>query len=122
MPISQLIWLFFSPSGRLGRAPYFLAFMLASLVPAFFLYRFLLLPQGGSGSQMWEGLFGIAFLATIWANGALGIKRLHDVGQPAIYAISLFIPVISIVAFVALCLFPGDPGPNKYGPHTNAPK
>ncbi|TGQ03192.1 DUF805 domain-containing protein, partial [Mesorhizobium sp. M00.F.Ca.ET.217.01.1.1] len=33
----------------------------------------------------------------------------------------LFVPVVSIVAFLVLCLFPGQPGPNRYGRRTNEP-
>lgn len=122
---SQLVWLFFSVSGRVSRAAYFLAGLLLAIVPAFFLYRLMLVSDGttppqGEG-QMWLFAFWVAFLVSIWSNVALGIKRLHDFGQPGIFAASLFIPIISIVAFIVLCFFPGDPGPNKYGPRTNAP-
>ena len=44
------------------------------------------------------------------------VKRLHDIGRPGIIALSLFIPVVSIVAFIALCLFPGNPGPEPVRP------
>ena len=60
-------------------------------------------------------VFGIVFLASLWCNVALAVKRLHDFGKPGILAASLFIPVISIVAFLVLCFFPGDPAPNQYG-------
>jgi uncharacterized membrane protein YhaH (DUF805 family) len=120
---SQLVWLFFSVSGRVSRAAYFLAGLLLAIVPAFFLYRFMLVADGtteGQG-QIWALAFWVAFLVSIWSNVALGVKRLHDFGQPGIFAVSLFIPVVSIVAFIVLCFFPGNPGPNKYGPRTNAP-
>lgn len=110
-------------SGRVSRAAYFLAGLLLAIISAFFLYRFMLVAEGaaqGEG-QMWELAFRVAFVVSIWSNVALGVKRLHDFGRPGIFAASLFIPVVSIVAFVVLCFFPGDPGPNKYGPRTNAP-
>jgi len=117
---AQLVWLFFRFSGRVSRAAYFLAGLLLAIVQAFLLYRFTLVPQGSTESQIWALAFWIAVLVSVWSNVALGVKRLHDFGKPGVIAASLFIPVISIVAFVALCLFPGDPGPNQYGTRTNS--
>lgn len=122
---SKFVWLFFKTSGRVSRVAYFLAALLLAIIPAFFLYRFMLLTDGeipppGSG-QMWALGFWVTFLASIWSNVALGVKRLHDFGKPGILAVSLFIPVVSILAFIVLCVVPGDPGPNKYGQRTNAP-
>ncbi|HWK68859.1 MAG TPA: DUF805 domain-containing protein [Rhizobiaceae bacterium] len=120
---SQLVWLFFSVSGRVSRSAYFLAGLLLAIVPAFFFYRFMLVAGGTTGGQekIWAFAFWAASLVSIWSNVALGVKRLHDFGQPGIFAASLLVPVVSIVVFVVLCFFPGDPGPNKYGPRTNAP-
>jgi uncharacterized membrane protein YhaH (DUF805 family) len=66
-------------------------------------------------------IFYTAFVATLWPNVVLTIKRLHDLDKPGILAIVLFVPIVSIVAFLVLCLFPGRPGPNRYGGRTNAP-
>ena len=119
--ISQLIWLFFSFSGRVSRAAYFLAGLLLAVVQAFLLYRFTLVPEDSAAGQMWAVAFWIAVLVSVWSNIALGVKRLHDIDRPGIIAASLFIPIISIVAFIALCLMPGNPGPNRYGRHPNTP-
>lgn len=119
---STYIWLFFRFTGRVGRVVYFLAGLLLAVVQAFFLYRFMQVPETSTAGQMWASLFWIAVIASVWSNVALGVKRLHDFDKPGIVAVSLFIPVISIVAFIALCLIPGDPGPNRYGPAPNAPK
>ena len=117
---SKLIWLFFRFRGRVSRAAYFLACLFLAIVQAFLLYRFTVAPQDSAESQVWALAFWLAMLASLWSNVALGVKRLHDFGKPGIIAAALFIPVISIVAFVALCLFPGDPGPNRYGDRPNA--
>lgn len=119
---SQLIWLFFRFSGRVSRAAYFLAGLLLAIVQAFLLYRFTLVPEDSAEGQMWAVAFWVAVLAALWSNVALGVKRLHDFGKPGIVAAALFIPIVSIAAFVALCVFPGDPGPNRYGARTNAPR
>ena len=118
---SDLIWLFFKTSGRVSRAAYFLGGLLVAIVQAFPLYRFTLVPEGSPESNMWSFIFLVAFLASLWSNIVLAVKRLHDLGKPGIAALVLFVPVVSIVAFLVFCLFPGQPGPNRYGPRTNAP-
>jgi len=118
---SDLIWLFFKTSGRVSRAAYFLGGLLVAIVQAFPLYRFTLVPEGSPESNMWSLIFLVAFIASLWSNIVLAVKRLHDLDKPGIAALVLFVPVISIIAFLVLCLFPGQPGPNRYGRHTNAP-
>lgn len=119
---NQLIWLFFGISGRVSRAAYFLAGLLLATIQAFLLYRSVIAQDAGLDASGWEAAFAIVFFISVWANVALGVKRLHDFEQPGLIAAALFIPVVSIIAFVALCLFPGTPGPNKFGERTNAPK
>jgi len=117
---TNFVWLFFGFQGRVSRAAYFLSGLLLAVAQAFPLYRFTLLPEDTPQAQFWALIFGIAIIASLWSNVALGVKRLHDIGRPGILAVALFIPVVSIAAFIALCVFPGDPGPNKYGSRTNA--
>lgn len=118
----QLTWLFFGFKGRVSRAAYFLAGLLLAIVQAFLLYRFTLVPQDSTAGQTWAVLFWAAVFVSIWSNIALGVKRLHDMSRPGIIAIALFIPILSIVAFIGLCLFPGDKGANRYGSRTNSPE
>jgi uncharacterized membrane protein YhaH (DUF805 family) len=119
---SQLIWLFFRTSGRVSRTAYFLSGLLVAIVQAFPLYRFTLVAEGTSESEIWSILFLLAFLASLWSNIALAVKRLHDFGKPGMAAIMLFVPVVSFIALFVLCLFPGNPGPNRYAHRTNAPQ
>ncbi|RWA71934.1 MAG: DUF805 domain-containing protein [Mesorhizobium sp.] len=118
---ADFIWLFFKTSGRVSRAAYFLGGLLVALVQAFPLYRFTLVPEGSAESNMWSFVFFLTFLASLWSNVVLAVKRLHDFDKPGIAALVLFVPVVSIVAFLVLCLFPGQAGPNRYGSRTNAP-
>lgn len=118
----QLTWLFFKTSGRVSRAAYFLGGLLVAIAQALPLYRFTLVPEGTSESETWALLFMAAFLVSLWSNVALAVKRLHDLNRPGLVALVLFVPVVSIVAFLVLCLFPGDRGPNRYGARTNAPE
>jgi uncharacterized membrane protein YhaH (DUF805 family) len=117
----KFIWLFFSVSGRVGRAAFFLGGLLVAVVQAFPLYRFLLSPEGSPESVMWSMLALIAFVASLWSNIALAVKRLHDLDKPGLAALILFVPVISLVVFLVLCLFPGQPGPNRYGRYPDSP-
>lgn len=118
----QLTWLFFGVSGRLSRAPYFLAGLFAQLVPAFVLYRFTLLPETSDMSEVLALIFWIALILSIWSNITLGVKRLHDFGQPGIVAASLLVPVVSYLVFLFLCFYPGDAGPNRFGAYVNSPR
>jgi uncharacterized membrane protein YhaH (DUF805 family) len=118
----QLLWLFFGVSGRLSRAPYFLAGLFAQLVPAFVLYRFTLVPEASGSSEMLATIFWVALLVSVWSNITLGIKRLHDLGQPGIVAAALLVPVVSYFVFIFLCFYPGTAGQNRFGAYTNSPR
>ncbi len=65
------------------------------------------------------GLLGLAFLGLMivsaWASAALAFKRLHDMGYPGFWSIGVFIPVVSMIFFIALAVMPGQPGRNEYG-------
>lgn len=101
---------------------YFLAGLLVAIMQAFPLYRFTLVAEGTTESEIWSVLFLIAFLASLWSNIALAVKRLHDFDKAGLAAGMLFVPIISFIALFVLCLFPGTPGPNRYGERTNAPQ
>ena len=116
-----MIWLFFGFSGRISRAAYFLAGMLMMITVVFIVYRMSLAQESGTGAALWEMMLSAALLASLWVQAALGAKRLHDFGKPGIFAVLLFVPAFNFITFVALCVFPGEPGPNRFGQTTNAP-
>jgi uncharacterized membrane protein YhaH (DUF805 family) len=123
------VWLFFRLSGRIGRAAYALAFLLTIVAMAFPLYQFMRLTgedatavsAESTAARLWALIFCAAAIASVWSLVALSVKRLHDLDQPGIVSLVLFIPVVSIIAFVALCIMPGNPGPNPYGQSSDAP-
>lgn len=119
---SQLFWLFFRFSGRVNRAAYVLGFLFMLVVMSFPLYQFMRVHPESGAAQIWSMLFGLTFLIFLWAHIAFSVKRLHDFDKPGLFAVALFIPVVSIFAFVALCFYPGTPGPNKFGYQTNTPQ
>ncbi|MEW6635121.1 MAG: DUF805 domain-containing protein [Pseudomonadota bacterium] len=118
---SDLIWLFFKNSGRVNRAAYFLGVMLVTIVQAFPIYHFERMPEGSPESQVWWLISAVVFIGSLWPFFALAVKRLHDLDRPGIVSLVLFVPVLSILAFLVFCLYPGQPGPNRYGRRTNAP-
>ncbi|RUM99331.1 DUF805 domain-containing protein [Pseudaminobacter arsenicus] len=120
MPNNQYLWLFFRFSGRLSRVAFLLTFLLMVVVVSFPLYQFMRVPAESLAGQTWSVLFGVIFVTFLWVHIATSVKRLHDMGKPGILAVSLFIPVVSIIVFLILCLFPGNPGPNQYGRYANS--
>jgi uncharacterized membrane protein YhaH (DUF805 family) len=92
-----------------------------AVLQVFLFYRFTLAPAESPASESWATAFSVALFISLWCNFALSVKRLHDFGKPGFFAVSLFIPIVSIAAFIILCIYPGEPGPNRYGERTNAP-
>lgn len=118
---SDLIWLFFKTSGRVSRAAYLLGQLLLAVIQLLPLYRFKLVPEGSPESEVWFSIFVVVVLATAWPTIVLNVKRLHDLGKPGLFVLVLFVPVVQLVAILLLYLYPGQPGPNRYGRRTNAP-
>ncbi|MDK1493947.1 DUF805 domain-containing protein, partial [Sinorhizobium sp. 7-81] len=67
------------------------------------------------------GLVVSGVLSTV-SIAMLAIKRLHDIGYPGPLALCLFIPVLSPIVFIALCLWPGAKGENDFGGRNNGPR
>lgn len=117
----SFVWLFFSFSGRISRAAFFLAGMLMMIVVVFIAYRMMLAQERGISGSAWEMALSIVLFASLWSQAALGAKRLHDLGKPGLFAVLLFVPLFNFIAFLAMCLIPGSAGPNQFGKITNAP-
>ncbi len=71
----------------------------------------------GSGLTLtlWSLILVVTALVSTASIVLMTIKRLHDIGYPGHLAICLFIPVLSPVLFIALCLWPGTEGANAHG-------
>ncbi|MBE0694148.1 MAG: DUF805 domain-containing protein [Aquamicrobium sp.] len=127
----QMAWLFLGFSGRIDRSVYALAGLFVFVVQMFVVYRYLqpflgTLANGNFDpsetlvlSPMTNFQSGIFLLGQL-AHIALAAKRIHDFGKSGFFA--LLFMFAGLVAYLALCLIPGTPGPNKYGARTNAPK
>lgn len=94
--------------GRSGR-PEFWWWMLAYVV------GYILVSAVGRIVGMGGFLEWIYWLALVVPTVAVGIRRFHDIGKPAIWVILLFIPLVNLIVALLLLTKPSD-GPNQYGP------
>lgn len=63
-----------------------------------------------------EPILGLVYLSAAFGLVAIATRRFHDMGKDA-YHLALFVfPPLGVAALAALFLWPGTPGPNKYGP------
>ena len=111
----SMSWLFFSPSGRVSRLPYFLGWLFWAAMSGFVLTRMFANQGNDVALALWTLILVVDALVSTASIALMTIKRLHDIGYPGQLAICLFIPVLSPVLFLALCLWPGTDGPNDYG-------
>ncbi len=58
-------------------------------------------------------------LALIVPSVAVSIRRFHDIGKPAIWAIAMIIPLVNLIIALIFLTKPSD-GPNDYGPGPQA--
>ncbi|MHB2266604.1 DUF805 domain-containing protein [Aliihoeflea sp. PC F10.4] len=121
MTQAPIFWLFFGLKGRISRVAFLLGGLLMTVVTFFVLYRMSAAEDQDQAFQFWNTVLSVVVFVSLWCQAALAAKRLHDFGRPGILAVTMFIPLVNFVAFVALCLIPGQPGPNKYGTVANAP-
>ena len=120
---APILWLFFGLKGRISRVAFLLGGLLMTVVTLFVLYRMSAADaiEAGDALEFWNTVLSVVVFVSLWCQAALAAKRLHDIGRPGIFAIAMFVPLVNFIAFVALCLIPGEPGPNKYGAVANAP-
>ncbi len=135
---AQYFWLFLRFGGRVDRLVYFLANLLIGVIQVFPIYKAMAviidlgpdtlmnvsleqIVQVNPDFALWWTIASLLTFVMLWPYLALGTKRFHDIGWHGIFAITLVIPLLQLIAFIALCLIPGNPGPNQYGQRTNAP-
>ena len=116
-------WLLFSPSGRIGRQPFILSFLFWVAVIAFCLSKLIDADNSSDDSSavVWTLAFTLTALASTISVFFLAFKRLHDIGFSGIFAIAVFVPILSFVTVIALMVWPGYNGPNQYGSAMNRP-
>lgn len=118
----QLIWLFFSLSGRVGPTAYLLAGLFLYICRAFVFYRLYQVVEVAPDSpaaETWSFLFILVVVISYGSFFALSAKRFHDFGRSSLWALTALVADLLLLA--VLPFFRGDQGPNKYGAETNAP-
>jgi uncharacterized membrane protein YhaH (DUF805 family) len=116
-----MLTFFFSPSGRIGRAQWWLsqlAVIAFVIIPVFFMVILLgATEQARMAAAVPLGVSLVAVtLMLLWMGFCLTVKRYHDRGKSAWWYLIQFIPVIGgIWALVELGFCSGDDGDNEYG-------
>lgn len=116
-----ILWLLFSPSGRIGRQPYIMSFLLWMVLQAAAISLMVKFEHQQTGLMLSALALVIIDAGTFVSLLMLSIKRLHDMGYPAILVLLLFVPVVNLIALIALVVWPSAP-PNPFGTFTNRPK
>ncbi len=115
-------WLLFSPSGRIGRRLYLMAWLFWLCIMGLFIGRMFASRGDDIAVASWTlGMIACGLVSTV-STFLLTVKRLHDIGYPGTFALCLFIPVVSPVMFVALCIWPGMAEQNKFGSMRDGPR
>lgn len=104
----------FDFTGRSGRIE-----VLAHVVMLWaILFAFFYLPQATSGaanpSPPATALTGLFWLVAFVPTLALVVRRLHDQNRSGWLLVLMLIPVFNLVLLVAIALWPGTRGPNRY--------
>ena len=126
--------LLFSFAGRIGRGQFWLGYLATIVLAALIVIIVsIIVPweqivvTDADGQQTidytnpamlsaWIGYL-FYFVIGVWITIAISIKRFHDRGKSAGWALIMFIPLIgSIWLLIELGFLRGDPGPNAYGP------
>ncbi len=106
-------------SGRAPRSEYwwwFLFLILGNLLAGF--VDSALFGWGENTTRVFQPLFSLAvFLPSICVGG----RRLHDRDMSAWWLLLLLVPVVGSLILLVIYLFPGTPGPNRFGPDPLAP-
>ena len=125
------LWALFGFDGRLSREPYWLGFLFIFLMVSYATAP-LAAPTEERGVMISPITF-VVFIAAVWSQFALAVKRLHDRDLTGWYCLVLFAPILLMATplfipaativnfgfFGAIGLVPGTPGPNRYGPGPN---
>ena len=111
----DLVGLLFLPQGRAGRGAYW--GVTAALLVAISLLAALNRSTAGDAAAAPLALpLLCVFWALLWSYIAVAFKRYHDRDKSGWWVLICLIPVVgNLWQFVELALFPGTPGPNRYG-------
>jgi uncharacterized membrane protein YhaH (DUF805 family) len=117
---SPLLWLLFSFKGRLSRSIYWPSLLALFCVNIALYFQLLGMTEEEAQGPLPLIMFPVA-LAALYANFAIAIKRLHDVGYGGFLSIAIAIPFLNILFAIWAGIMPGTAGPNSYGDAADVP-
>jgi len=125
MPASNddpgFIWLLFSPSGRIDRQPYVMSILLWLVLQGAAVSSMFKFQDNDTGLLLSTLALVIISPVALLSVIMLTIKRVHDIGYPAIYAFLIFVPIVTLFVLIAFLFWPSAPA-NDFGEFTNRPK
>ena len=115
---TPLSWLLLSLKGRISRGIYWLSYFFLMAVTAVLVGQLI-----GGEQASFHGLAQMigpfVIFGTVYANLAISVKRLHDIGYSGFLALAMFVPLINFAFTIWVGLVPGTTGPNPYGEATD---
>lgn len=116
----------FSFQGRIGRAKFWLGFLIVILMSIVTQILMPLIDGVSFEAALADNyepspasiiLMVVSLVLTIWISIAIAVKRCHDRGQSGWYYLIALIPIVGFFWYIInLGILKGDHGPNKYGP------
>ncbi len=110
-----LSWLFFGFTGRIRRATYVWSAVFFVAIYTYVVVQIVQTPEDSALFGLWGLVMFAVLVVSAWAGIALSAKRLHDLGYSGLFALIMFFPMVSILFFALLCVWPGEPVPNRFG-------
>ncbi len=115
------VWRKYAVFDGRARGKEFWYFMLISTIVCVILEMLgTMLAGGRSDSYIASGLTGIYSLAVLLPSIAVTVRRLHDADKSGWLVLLGLIPIVGTIILFIICITPGTPGPNKYGPDPTA--
>ena len=111
---TPLSWLLLSLKGRISRGIYWLSYFFLICVTSVVVGQLI----GGEHASFFtvaQMIGPFVITGTVYANLAIAVKRLHDIGYSGFLAAAMFIPIINFFFTIWVGIVPGTAGPNPYG-------
>lgn len=109
-------WVLFGFRGRIGRKSFWLGALGMLLIQGAVIAQIIGAPEDSGERALWGAALFVVWIVSAWVLVALAVKRLHDIGLPAILAALLLIQPISYIAFLVLAFWPSTQETNRHGP------
>ena len=112
----SLVQLYFSPTGRISRSQYWLKWFLPVMAVYIVVFLLLVAARETDFSAVFVALFVVFYLALLWSNIAVSIKRVHDRNWPWPFILVILVPLVSFWPLIEIWFLRGTIGSNRFGP------